>query len=196
MENELRIIRYLYDEDDNPEEVEQLLAEDEALRTEYQSMQAVKEHLDRRTPPHADAEVLTRITQAAARATEKSSDEAETKPDAPSRADRDPVARPSHRRRRIGVATAALVAVLAVGVAVWQLPAGSGSGDAGLAGQESATGPSMAISSDRTVRAQDVPAWDEGDDVARLHQYIQTVQARSGTQQWDAGELPLRPASQ
>lgn len=194
MENQLRIIRHLYDEDERPEEVEQVLAEDEALRAEFRSMRAVKQHLDHRAPQHADADVIARITDAAAEAASEAPAGASSASTASPRSDRPPVARTAHRQRRIGVAAAAFVVLLAVGVAFWQLPLGGESGSANLA-QESVSGPSMTASSAQKAAAQDVPAWDEGDDVARLHQYIQSVQARSSTQQWDASQLPLRPAS-
>ena len=194
MENELRIIRHLYDEDERPEEVEALLAEDEALLAEYRSMQAVKQHLDRRKPQHADADVLAQITEAAAEATAEASPEAAAESAETRRSDREPVARQQTRwLPRIGIAGAALVMILAVGVAFWQLPLGSDSESAELAAQESASSPSVTASSAQD--ASGLPSWDEGDDVARLHQYIQTIQARSSTQQWDSAELPLRPAS-
>lgn len=198
MDNELRLIRYLYGEEDRPEEVERLLASDDALRAEYRRLHAVKTHLDGRPPQRPDADVLDAVMDAAA----------PTPP--PARPDRAPAASPASPRAdrkpakarrtlwpRIARATAVL-AVLLVGVSigVWQW---GGNATAPL----DATAPAVSSTAegdrgDGAAAAGDaaIPDWDEADDVVRLHRHLETLQARSSPTRWDYPGAELQMAGQ
>lgn len=202
MDNELRLIQYLYGEEARPEEVEQLLAADDALRTEYRRLRTVKEQLDHRAPSRPDAAVVDRVVAAAAQAVSSRSTRDASTTDSTSRADRAAVRAPSSRqptRRVLRLVSALAVLLVGVSVGVWQW---EGSGvepeTAGETAASTATqsAPSQASVSSGASSDASLPAWDEADDLVRLYRHIETVHARSSPSSWDAPGADLRPASQ
>lgn len=192
MDSELRLIRYLYGEEERPEEVERLLAADGVLRAEYRRMNATKQRLDARARQRPDAAVVDRIVAAAGVAT----------PDhAPAevRTDRAPVARTRRPRNRVLGVTSALAAVLVVvSVGIWQwdghLP-GSAAPDPVVEVQSATTDSRSEAAAAGEESA--LPAWNEAnDELVRLHHYIETLHGRSSPESWDAPGTGFQPASQ
>ncbi len=194
MDDTLRIIRYLYDEDDAPGEVERQLAEDDALRAEYDALHEVKQHLDQRAPQRPDDAVLDRIVaRAGAAATAPRAPEGRANRPPDRRAERQPMRSGAAQRRRWRVATAAALVLVAVAVGLWQYP---------LDDDLNAVLQSAPIAADQlqapsraTAQPGELPAWDEADDVVRLHRRIETLQVRSRPDSWDSS-MPLQRASQ
>lgn len=195
MDDTLRIIRYLYGEDDAPADVERRLAEDDDLRAEYKALHEVKQHLDQRSPHRPDAAVIDQITEKAAEAAsaQRTAAQAE-RTGSERRHEREPARSEAGQRRRWGVAAAAALALVVVAVGIWQYPV-----DQDL----NAVLESAPLAADRmqtTQRAEaqqgELPAWDEADDVVRLHRHIETLQVRSRPGAWDSGTLPLQRAVQ
>lgn len=184
MDNELRLIRYLYGEEEHPEEVERLLAADSALRAEYRRLKATKDRLDARSPQRPDAAVVDRIVAAAERS-------APTRP----RTDREPVTRSrSPQRRVLGVTSilAVVLVVVGVGVAQWDGRTFEVPTLETLVDAQSATETQGEVAEEAAL-----PEWDEpNDDVARLHHYIETLHVRSSPDSWDSPGAGLQPASQ
>ncbi len=195
MDNELRLIQYLYGDEERPEDVERLLAADEALRAEYRRLHAVKEQLDARAPSRPDAAVVDEVVNAAAKAAlAPSSSQRVDRP----RRDREPAApqrTPWHRVLRVTAALAVLL--VGVGVGVWQWEGGvlAPSAPSDPAASTSATADAQDEAAPSSDEAS-IPDWDEGDDVVRLHRYIETLQARSSPSSWDYPGAGLQPASQ
>jgi negative regulator of sigma E activity len=188
MDIENRLIQYLYGEEARPEDVEEQLASDDALRAEYQQLHAVKHHLDRRTPPKPDAAVVDRIVDAAAAATaEPAPSPSARSPQPAARSDREPVQARRTTQRRIRQVVAAL-AVLLVGVSigVWQW---EGSGPAAPPSEEN-------VQATASSPAEPIPAWDEAENVVRLRRHIETLHARSSPTRWDYPGAELQTASQ
>ncbi len=190
MDNELRLIRYLYGEEEHPEEVERLLAADAPLRAEYSRLKATKNRLDARPRQRPDAVVIDRILAAAAGSDGRAPRAA--------RRDRPSVARTRGPRRRALGLTSAL-AVLLVAVGVWQWDAGRLLEPA--APESLVEAPSAAESQQATASAasdeEALPAWNEADDeLMRLHGYIETLHVRSSPERWDSPASGLLPASQ
>jgi anti-sigma factor RsiW len=198
MDNELRLIQYLYGEEARPEDVERLLAADEALRAEYRRLRAVKEQLDARPRSCPDDAVVDAVVDAAANAAPAAKPSARRTDR--SRRDREPTApqrTPWHRVMRVTAALAVLLVGVSIGVWQWE---------GGVLAPSASTEP--AASSSATVDARgeaggpeasddaSVPDWDEADDVVRLHRHIETLQARSSPSSWDYPGAELQPASQ
>lgn len=184
-----RLIQYLYGEEARPEDIEKQLASDDALRAEYQQLHAVKQHLDRRTPPQPDAAVIDRIVDAAAAATPDRAPSRSDRPAEPAaRPDREPVRTRRTTQRRVLQAVSAL-AVLLVGISigVWQW---EGSGPAPAPSSEDAVQTATSSSS------ESIPAWDEADNLVRIRRHIEALHARSSPTRWDYPGAELQPASQ
>lgn len=199
MDDTLRIIRYLYDEEEQPEEVERRLAANDELRAEYEALHAVKKQLDRRPRQRPNAEVLDRITEAAGSGRTFSEEETESRHER--RQDREP-ARPSRslrRRQWAGAAAAAALVLIIVAVGLWQYPSAlseEGIESTPLATEQSDVAQQAPEQRVTETRHGELPAWDEAEDVVRLHRHIETLQARSRPGSWNAGTLPLQQASQ
>ena len=194
MDKELRLIRYLYGEDERPEEFEQLLASDQALRTEYRKLKSAKDYLDTRPRQRPNEAVVDRIVAAAGGEAAPAPE-----PDRPARrSDREPVARARTTWSRVlRVASALAVFLVAVGIGVWQFD-GSLSDPAtseAVVDAQSATEQSE-TSLGRAASQESIPDWDEADDLVRIHHYIETLQARSSPNSWDSPGAMLQPASQ
>lgn len=192
MDIENRLIQYLYGEEARPEDIEEQLASDEALRAEYRQLRAVKHQLDRRTPPQPDAAVIDRIVDAAAAASSdcRSSDRITARPDrsAAPAADREPVRTRRTTPRRVLQAVSAL-AVLLVGVSigVWQW---EGSEPVATSSAENT------VQADVSAPSESIPAWDEADNLVRIRRHIETLHARSSPTSWDYPGAELQAASQ
>ena len=200
MDEPLQLIQYLYGEtsDEEAEAVEQRLAEDDALRREYEELRSVKDDLDDRPTHGPDSLVVDQIVAAAGEAARvrDNAPEADRQPVSRGHASRDEHAARTGTRsltRRLQRASAVLAVVLVVGVGWWQWSA------PGLPGAEAPTASTpptqtqeQALSSGSAADASALPDWDEGDDVVRLHRRIELLQARSTPAQWSG----LQPASQ
>lgn len=199
MDKPLQLIQHLYGE----REAAPWAEDDEALQQEYDDLRAVKDVLDRRDPVSPDAEVVDQIVDAAGAA---------HRPDTPSDRDAergterdDRAARRSPGRgtaRLLRRAGAVLAVVLLAGVGWWQLgaPGGEASRSAppvAASAESEASSAARAPSADVapqargqvTTSASDLPDWDEGDDVVRLHRRIEILNARSTASRWGSGSL-------
>lgn len=145
------------------------LSEDDVLRREYDRLQETKEQLDRRPSPRPDPAVVDRIVDAARDAASSS------RP----REDR-PVRSPARTwSRRLQTASAALALALLVGLGWWQLPGTSEPPDpAGPTAQRTAP------TENRTLDAEAVPAWDDTDELVRIHRRIERLRTRSTPDAW------------
>jgi hypothetical protein len=188
MDIENRLIQYLYGEEARPGDIEEQLASDDALRAEYQQLHAVKQHLDRRTPPQPDASVVDRIVDAAAAATaEHTPSQSARSPQPAARPDREPVRTRRTTQRRVLQAVSALaVLLIGVSIGVWQW---GGSGP-------TTPPPEQNVQATASSSAESIPAWDEADNVVRLRRHIETLHARSSPTRWDYPGAELQTASQ
>lgn len=195
MDNELRLIQYLYGEDERPEDLERLLEADESLQAEYRQLHAVKEQLDARPRQRPDTAVVDEIVDAAARASqpEPSSRRAERP-----RKDREPaMLQRMPWQRVLRVAAAFAVLVVGVGIGVWQYGGALGPSVSGEAATSSSpTADARSSAPPPTAEEASIPEWDEADDVVRLHRHIETLQARSSPTSWDYPGAELQTASQ
>lgn len=120
MDDQLRhILQHLYDEDP-PVPVEELLR-DEDLRAEYESMRAVKAHLDQRPPRRPSAETVDHVVAAASAASRPSGVRA--------RRERRPQKRAFFQRRAVQALAVTLVFLVSMGVLFTQIDGGWSSGD-------------------------------------------------------------------
>lgn len=187
MDNELRIIQYLYGEADQPEKIESELADNPKLRRAYEEMREVKQHLDERSAARPDAEVIDRVMDAA---------EAPRQPASAERSgDRDPAEPQRSPAVRRGVIGAVLVAVLAVGIVF----VGGESVDWPLG--EPSEPATETVAAETAAESEDgdraLPAWDEGDRIIQMQGYIETLQSRSSANSWDAADsYQIQPTGQ
>jgi len=192
MDETLRIIRHLYGEDPDPEDLLRRLEDDPAIARELREMQEVKTLLDRKPNPSPDPAVLDTLTQAAADAAagrpvsgsttgadpaSDAGDDSESRraPDRASRAPTSPApsrapARRSGMSRRLQQAAVVAVAVMLLVLGWWQMQP--------TAPASQTTANTQALQ-DLPPAARDLPEWDEGDDVVRLHRRLEVVNARS-----------------
>lgn len=177
MDDTLRLIQYLYDEDIDDAAIARRLSEDGDLYREYEHLRATKTRLDERAPHRPESAVVDRVVEEARTAAQNASP-------APRR-DGDRSARPPTRTwsRRLQMASAALALVLLVGLGWWQWP--------------NTSAPSTAVSSAETVqrtapvpaetrdgRRERVPAWDDSDELVRIHRRIEQLRAHSTPDRW------------
>lgn len=212
MDETLRIIRHLYDEEsdgDARDALERRLSEDKALRREYDVLRSTKDALDRRPADGPDPDVVDRIVAAAADASRRSdrvtSDSSHNGRVPGARDDRSPRRSDARRAadasaeaswtRRLRWGAATLAVVLAVSIGWWTGGPTASEWSASTAETPSAASApaSQERAADARAESADLPAWDEGDEVVRLHRRIELVQARSAPSQWNGG---LQPASQ
>ena len=201
MDKPLQLIQHLYGERDTAPWNE----DEEALQKEYDDLRAVKDALSRRDSASPDPEVVDRIVDAA-RAAGGSAPSDAREAEREDRAARESPARGTTRLLRRAGAVFAVVLLAAVGW--WQL--GSLENDATrsappVAVSPESESPSAARAPSGTVAAQarnetaasasELPDWDEGDDVVRLHRRIEVLNARSTASRWGNGSL-LQPTGQ
>lgn len=177
MDDTLRLIRYLYGEEDDETGLERRLVENDSLRTEFQHLRQTKERLDRRRPQRPDSEIVDRVVEHARAAAGSGASGREQAPDRAAQAPR------RSWNRRLQAVAAALALLLAVGVGWWRLPADETSPNAAT---EAAASKGAATSSRSTATGtpEDVPAWDDREELIRIHRDIERLQARSGPNEW------------
>ena len=184
MDDPLRIIQYLYDEDVDDATFARRLTEDGALYCEYEQLRQTKEDLDRRPSHRPDPAIVDEVVETARAAAQE--------PPTPSPSTEDRPARSPTRpwTRRLQTAGAAVALLLLIGLGWWQGP--------GVSGESAAVSPHEATqraiptaAQSRALEAGAVPEWDDRDELERIHRRIERLQARSGSNQWGA----LQPAS-
>jgi negative regulator of sigma E activity len=181
MDDTLRIIQYLYGEDVDDPDFARRVADDEDLRRECERLQETKAALDRRSPPSPDPSVVDDIVaRAAAAPSPDESDAADRPAPADRAADRDARPLSTDWAHRLQGAAAALAIVLAVGLGWWQYnadpaaPASTAASSASAPPQTEAT-----AAPEPQADADEIPAWDDRDEVVRLHRRIETLRTRS-----------------
>lgn len=181
MDDPLHLIRYLYGEDEDPSTVERRLSEDEALCREYERLRETKERLDDRPARRPDPAVVDEVVETARSAAQRSSSTVPPDGDRP--------ARPPTRSwaRRLQMVGTALALGLFVGIGWLQLPGtseesavGSATGELDAPAQQSAP----PTAEERRRGADAVPAWDESDELVRIHRRVEQLQAQSGPNSW------------
>lgn len=194
MDETLRIIRQLYDEESDEGDLERRLDRDPALRREREALREVKAHLDRRTPERPSPSTIDDVVAHAGEAARRShaspiaADPNAADPNAADReavhpdARRDRKASPGSRSisRRLQAVAGVLGVVLVTALGWWQIapnapdtlrsPSAEATAPNGIA-PRNADGLPPAV--------RDLPDWDEGDDVVRLHRRLEVVNARS-----------------
>jgi negative regulator of sigma E activity len=183
MDDSLRIIQYLYGEEIDDPDFARRVADDEDLRREFDRLQETKDVLDRRSAPSPDPDVVDRVVDRAAEAAH----EKDASGPAPDRAARAP---DRSWTRRLQNAGAALALLAALGIGWWYMP-----GDGPTA--ETATGEAAAQrtapASASSGQAQDgdaLPAWDDSDEVVRLHRRLELLQTQSRSDAWGGDVQP------
>lgn len=183
MNETLRIVRHLYGEEPDAEDLERRVRADPSLAQELDEMREVKAMLDKKSPQRPDASVIDAIVAEAAHA---ASDASRTDPSGTdnasfSRADRSPEPSESRERsaqrrsglsRRLQQASLAAALILVAALGVWQFqPADDASPVRAQTDQQ--------LERQLPPAVRDLPDWDEGDDVVRLHRRLEVVNARS-----------------
>lgn len=178
MDDRLRIIQHLYGEDVDDPAFMRRLAEDEGLRHEYERVKKTKDRLDRRRSRRPDPAVVDRVVDTARRAVRDSSP-------APRPAD-DRSARPPTRTwsRRLQTVSAALALLLAVGLGWWQRPGASDDPAPETSVEATAQRGGASAVRGQSLDPDAVPAWDDSDELVRIHRRIEGLQARSTTGAW------------
>lgn len=189
MDDRLRLIQYLYEEDGDETTLPRRLSEDETLRREYERLQETKAHLDRRPSSRPDPAVVDRVVAAARTAARDPSDSPHAAEDRPAR----PPARPW--RLRLQAASATLALLLVVGLGWWQRPGATEEAPSTTAAEdtrgtaldgargEAQSGTPSALGGG-ALEAEAVPAWDDRDELVRIHRRIERLQARSAPDGW------------
>lgn len=191
MDETLRIVRHLYGEEPDADDFERRIREQPDLARELDSMREVKDLLDAKPPQRPDASVVDAIVAEAARA---ASDTDSSRSASPDRTDRAPSDRSASQRsglsRRLQQAGLAAALILVAALGLWQFQSSSTSDD-------SATGISAEVEQQLPPATRDLPEWDEGDDVVRLHQRLEVVNARSAsTSSWSSQPAIIPAQSQ
>lgn len=177
MDDTLRLIRYLYGEDPDDATIAHRLSEDGDLYHEYERLRETKKRLDDRPSPRPDAAVVDRIVEKAQAATQDSSVPSHADDDRPSRSPRRTLT------HRLQAASAGLALVLLAGLVWWQLP-GTSDESAVVSSAETTQQAASANAESRDVQADAVPAWDDRDELVRIHRRIERLQTHSTTDAW------------
>lgn len=181
MDDPLRLIQYLYGEDEDASTVARRLSEDEALYREYERLRETKERLDHRPARRPDPAVVDQVVETARTAAQHSPSTA--------RPDGDRPARPPTRSwsRRLQMVGTALALGLLVGIGWFQLPGTSEESAAGSAADErgaTAEQTAPATAEERRSATDAVPAWDDSDELIRINRRIERLQTQSGPDSW------------
>ncbi|MEF8796881.1 MAG: hypothetical protein V5A22_05250 [Salinivenus sp.] len=183
MDDSLRLIQSLYGEDVDDPDLARRVSEDEDLRREHERLQQVKDTLDRRSSASPDPEVVDRVVAQAAAAQGAATPPSDREDDAPAP---DRPARTPERAwaRRLQGAAAALLVVLLVGLGWWQLRP-NGAATPGPTAGEAAQQQSQSVAADGpSAAADDMPEWNDHDDLVRLHRRVETLRSRSRSDSW------------
>jgi len=180
MDDTLRLIQSLYDEDVDDPALARRVAEDDALRDEYERLRQTKEALDRRSSPSPDPAVVDRVVDhaaTAARTADAGASSARTGADRPAR----PPSR--SRSRRLQGVSAVLAVILVLGLGWWQLGPSTPSGPSATANESS---PQQVESAPGAAQAQsdEIPEWDDRQEVVRLHRRVEMLRSRSRSDTW------------
>lgn len=177
MDDTLRLIQYLYEEDVDDPDFARRVVEDDKLRRECERLQQTKEVLDRRSSPSPDPAVVDRIVNRASDAAQGVGSANHSPEPAP---DRTAHAPDRVWSRRLQGASAAVVVLLLVGLGWWQLQ------------MEPATSPTAASEQNAEAvtaggnqgQEENIPEWDGRDEVVQLHRRIEMLQSRSRSDGW------------
>ena len=178
MDDPLRLIRYLYGEEEDESAVARRLSDDSDLYREYERLRETKERLDDRPARRPDSAVVDQVVETARTAAHHSPSTA--------RSDQDRPARPPARSwsRRLQMVGAALTLGLFVGIGWWQLPGTSAESPAGAAELDATAQQAAPAAAESQQEASTVPAWDESDELIRIHRRIERLQTHSGADGW------------
>jgi hypothetical protein len=177
MDDRLRIIQYLYDEEVDDPTFARRLTEDEALYREYEQLRQAKENADRRPSRRPDPAIVDDVVETARRAAQESP--------TPSHSTEDRRAHPPSRtwNRRLQTAGVALTLVLLIGLGWWRAPEVF-EDPAAVSSAEGAQQASPSAAERRTREADGVPDWDDSDELVRIHRRLEQLQANSGPDSW------------
>ncbi|MFB6097811.1 MAG: hypothetical protein ABEK84_01595 [Salinibacter sp.] len=177
MDDPLRLIQYLYDEEIDDATFARRLVEDEALYREYEQLRRAKERMEERPARRPDPAVVDDVVEKARAAAQESS--------VSPRLGQDRSARAPDRAwtRRLQTASAALALVLLVGLGWWQGANRSAESAAGPRPETAQRVTPTASQAERT-EATAVPAWDDSDELVRIHRRIEQIRAHSGPNSW------------
>lgn len=174
MDDRLRIIQHLYDEDVDDPSALRRITEEEDLRQEYEELRSTKNLLDRRSSPSPDPEVVDRVVDHAAEA--GSSTRARRAPDRDSRRWERTVS------GRIRTISAVLTLLLFVGLGWWQFE----TSDAPPVGRSTPDGrESVTATSEEQRTSESIPDWNDRDEVVRLHRRVEQLRTRSQAGVWE-----------
>jgi len=182
MDDSLRLIQSLYGEDVDDPDLARRVSEDEDLRREHERLQQVKDTLDRRSSASPDPEVVDRVVAQAAAAQGAATPPSDREDGAPAP---DRPARTPERAwaRRLQGAAAALLVVLLVGLGWWQLRP-NGAATPGPTAGEAPQQPQSVAADGPSAAADDMPEWNDHDDLVRLHRRVETLRSRSRSDSW------------
>ena len=187
MDDRLRLIRYLYGEEDDASALARRLSDDDDLYREYECLRDAKRALDDRPARRPDPAVVDQVV-----------DEARTAAQSPASPTEDRPARAPSRSwtRRLQTVGAGLALLLLIGLGWWQ---GAGVSDAPVA--DSATPGALNGEASQTPTTADtrpadanaIPAWDDGEELIRIQRRIDRLQARSAPDRWGSLQRVSRP---
>jgi negative regulator of sigma E activity len=183
MDDSLRLIQSLYGEDVDDPDLARRVSEDEDLRREHERLQQVKDILDRRSSASPDPEVVDRVVAQAAAAQGAAAPPSDREDDAPAP---DRPARTPERAwaRRLPGAAAALLVVLLVGRGWWQLRPNGAAPPGPTAGETAQQQPQSVAADGPSAAPDDMPEWNDHDDLVRLHRRVETLRSRSRSDSW------------
>lgn len=181
MDDTLRLIQHLYDEDVDDPAFAQRLAEDDTLRREYEQLLDTKAALEQRSTPSPAPNVVDDIVDYAAEAAQAKADSSPTREGRRDRTARTPDRTRNRRLQGIGTVLALLL-VAAVGW--WQMDAVQ-SPPANTAASSATVAPPEPADAAPSQTPDSVPNWDDREEVVRLHRRIEMVRDRSNTSAWN-----------
>lgn len=189
MDDRLRLIRYLYDEETDASTLARRLSEDEDLYREYERLRATKQALDDRPARRPDPSVVDQVVNEARTASEAAPSSAPPADDRPARA---PSRSWTHRLQTVG---AALALMVLIGIGWWQGPGAADEpvADGATPGALDKTQQAPTAAESRTADAEAVPAWDEGEDLIRIQRSIDRLQAHSTPDRWGTLQRASQP---
>jgi negative regulator of sigma E activity len=190
MDDRLRLIQSLYDDAEPPADLRRRLADDEALRREYEALQEAKAALDRRPLRSPDAEVVDRVVARAEAAAGQAAPDTRSRPARSRAADR-PARGPSPEwTHRLQGVSAAVAVVLLAGIGWWAVSGGlEENGSASTVATESTTQPSQVEAARGNEQA--IPAWDDRDELVRIHSRIERLQSQEQMGAWSGQPQPV-----
>jgi len=184
MDDRLRLIQYLYDEEVDDPAFPRRLTEDDALYREYDRLRALKEDLDDRPTRRPDPDVVDQVVDRARTAARESSPPRTANDRAPPR--------PSPTwTGRLQTAGAALALILLIGLGWWQ-ESGLVEEPVPTSSPETAQQATPTTTESRADQHRALPVWDDSDELVRIHRRIQQLQAHSGPDSWGTLQTATR----